>query len=273
MTVETAPQVSAAQRRRIVLQATLAFVIGATIMVLVHESSHSAASALLGYRPVQLPFAVLQQPSPTPADLAIIAFTGPVTSLVLGLVGALLDGVLHPFSGRPFWRLVWLFAVFGSIQEGVGYFVISVVGAGDTGTAYGIWGVPDWVYYVSIGLGMAAVFGNGWLFAGSVKEISRNRYVQRALTVWPWVYGTIAFLILMAVYVLVSPGIGIDSVVAVMMGAVSVGVYSPISMMFSPHDDPDPRPSAILGRQSGGWVLLAVLVAINLFLTRGIWWP
>ena len=44
-----------ADRRTLIRHGSVAFVTGATIMILLHKASHALAGALLGYGVVQLP--------------------------------------------------------------------------------------------------------------------------------------------------------------------------------------------------------------------------
>lgn len=110
-----------------------------------------------------------------------------------------------------------------------------------------------------------------WRFSRFVTTVSRNVTEKRAICVWPWLYGTIALVALMAVYVLLTPGIPADSVVAVMAGTAAIGVFAPMSMIFS---------RQMLARSSlgvpvwprAGLALLAVLIVLNLALTRPFHW-
>ncbi|GAA3630847.1 hypothetical protein GCM10022236_36700 [Microlunatus ginsengisoli] len=131
---------AAADRSTLVRSGVVAFVTGAAIMTLLHEGSHAVAGGLQGFRPTQLPFAVGYTPDPPPAAEARTAITGPLFSLVSGFVLYAVDRLVRPFRARPYWRLVWLWTVFASLQEGFGYFFIAgFVPAGDTAVALGIW--------------------------------------------------------------------------------------------------------------------------------------
>ncbi len=263
-----------ADRSTLIRGGLVAFVTGATIMIMLHESSHAVVGALQGYHPTQLPFAVTFEPEQTADDAALIAITGPLFSLASGLLLYLVDVFVRPFRGQPYWRLVWLWTIFASLQEGFGYFMIAALAsAGDTAQAFVLWGLPGWVYLASTIFGIGGLFLTARLFAGPVIELSSSIADRRAISVWPWLYGTITVVVLMALYVIVSPGLGADAVVAVMAGAVAVGVYAPMSMMFRGGQCEAAAPPALPRHPIAGYVVLSALVIANLVLTRGWVWP
>ena len=274
---EQAPELLAraapADRATIIRAGVVAFVTGAAIMVLLHESSHAVAGALQGYRPTQLPFAVDYLPDPPPAVQARTAITGPLFSLISGFALYALDRAVRPFATRPYWRLVWLWTVFASIQEGFGYFFIAgFVSAGDTAVALGIWGAPTWMYYASTALGVGGLFLTARMFADPVSELSSSLSDKRAIAVWPWLYGTFVCVVLEILYVLLSPDTGAGSVFAVIFGTIAVGVYAPMSMMFRKGRTLAAVSPTVPVHPVAGYVLLGVLVAANLVLTRGWLW-
>lgn len=252
----------------------VAFVTGATIMILLHESSHAVTGALLGYQPTQLPFAVTFTPDQPPMAAAVTAFTGPVFSLVTGLIGVVIDRLVQPFENRPYWRLVWLWTVFASLQEGFGYFLITgIAPAGDTAQAFTLWALPTWTFYAAAAFGVGGQFLTAWLFAPPVSRLSATLSDKRAIAVWTWAWGTPVVLVLMVAYVLLSPGIGAGGVFAVLAGAVAIGVYAPMSMMFGSRRFLAASSPSLPRRPLAGYVVLAALVGVNLILTTGVWWP
>lgn len=241
-------------------------------MVLLHETSHAVAGALLGYVPTQVPFGVGLTPEPPPDAEAIAAITGPIFSLTSGLVGLAIDVAAQPFRSRPFWRLVWLWTIFLSIQAAVGYFVVvGILPAGDTATAFAAWGVPAWVYIVTTVLGIGAMFANGWLFSRPVIAMTTNMTEKYAIAFWPWITGTIGFAVLMTLYVLITPGVDEDAIITVLAAVPGAAVFAPISMMFGTNRFEATAPIE-LKRPIAGVVVLVALVVVNLVLTRGWIW-
>lgn len=262
------------QRPSLALVGSVAFTIGASVMILLHEASHAVAGLVLGHHPLQLPFAVDYRPALNSAAQGVTAITGPLFSLVSGMIGVVIDRTVRPLRSRPFARLVWLWLVFTSLQEGFGYFTIAALGdVGDTAVALHAWGAPDWAFVA------AAVFGVGgqvlaaWLFSEPLRRMCRSVDDRRDLTVWAWLLGTGAMLALMTLYVLAAPAFRLDAKVTVLAGAVSLGVFAPMSMMFGPRRNtaadrlPPARPPL------AGWIALAALVAFNLSLLLGWLWP
>lgn len=257
----------------LIVGSTLALMVGVSIMVLLHETSHAVAGVLLGYLPTQVPFAVGYTPEPPPDAEAIEAITGPIFSLVSGLIGLAIDVAVRPFSSRPFWRLVWLWTIFLSIEEAVGYFVIvGILSAGDTGVAFAAWGVPAWGYIVATVLGIGAMFANGWLFSRPIIAMTTSMKEKYALAFWPWIAGTVLFGLLTTLYVLLTPGVDEATVVAVLAAVPGAAVFAPISFMFGTNRFEGAAPVALPKRPVAGIVLLGVLVVVNLVLTRGWLW-
>ncbi|MCW3158175.1 hypothetical protein [Micropruina sonneratiae] len=269
-----APVESTTTQSSLTLVSTVAFTIGATVMILLHETSHSVAGMILGYHPTQIAFAVDERPTPTPADQAIIAMTGPVFSLVAGLAGVLADRLIRPLRRNGFWRLVWLWAVFTSLQEGFGYFTIAgIASAGDTAVALNAWDAPGWVFIAATAFGVAGQVLTAWLFSEPMKRMCRTVKDRNQLTVWAWMLGTAAMLVLMTIYSLVVPGLPLEVTITVLSGAFAVGVFAPMSMMFGNRANtaldalPPARPPV------PAWIVLAALVAFNLSLSAGWLWP
>ncbi len=265
--------VAVTPRSTLIRTGVVAFVTGATIMILLHESSHAVAGALLGYGPTQLPFAIDYTPEPPAAARALTAITGPVFSLVTGFGLYAVDRAVRPFRARPYARLVWLWTVFASLQEGFGYFLIAgIAPAGDTAQAFTLWGLPVGAFVAASFVGVGGLFLTARLFADPVVELSSSITDRRALSVWPWLYGTLGLVLLTGLYVLVGPQVGPGDVATVMAGAVAVGVYAPMSMMFRRGQVGATESPRLPAHPTAGYVLLAALVVVNLVLTRGWLW-
>lgn len=263
---------TASHRSRLSLGSALAFVIGATIMILLHETSHAVTGALLGFHPLQLPFGVDYTPAPPPELHVLTLLAGPAFSLVSGVIGVVVDRVVTPFRDRPFWRLVWLWTIFTSIQEGLGYLqVTALMPAGDTAQALTLLGAPTGVFIAVTVIGWLGLTVTAWLFAAPIRQLAASHRDRTDLAVWAWLIGTGALLVLMTVYVVLSPIDDSGAVTAVLAGAAAIGVFAPMSMMFRAGAGAETAPQ-FRWPHLGGLVLLAVLIAVNLVLTRGWFW-
>ena len=239
------------------------------MVILLHEGSHAVAGILQGAMAIQSPFSVDYDPSLGQSASVIASMTGPIFSLVTGL----LAGLVNPFARHPFWRMAWGWFAFLSAEEGFGYFTIAgIIKAGDTGTALSILDAPGWTYWACFVFGIAGLFLLAFRFAGVGVSVSVDVDRMRAFCVWPWIAGTVISTLLMLVYVLLTPGVPSDAVVAVLIGAASLGVFAPMSMMFrrrrpfATHVRPLPAIPVV------GLIVIAVTVVINLLLTRTPHW-
>jgi hypothetical protein len=82
-------------------------------------------------------------------------------------------------------------------------------------------------------VGIGGLFLLAWRFSRFVVTVSRDVADERVICVLPWIYGTLGLTALMAVYVVLTPGVSSAAVVAMMAGAASIGIFAPMSMMFS----------------------------------------
>jgi len=249
----------------------LAFLTGVAINVFLHESSHSVAGALMGYRPTQVPFAVEYRPDPTTADQALGAITGPIFSVVSGLIGVLVDRLVRPFRHHPYLRLVWLWTVFCSLQEGVGYFCITaIIPAGDTGSAFNAWNLPVWAFMIATAAGIGGQFLAAYLFSEPMAKLTSTMQERRTIAFHTWIFGTIGAIVLTVIYLLLTPGIDIGSIIGVVAGTIACGVFAPMSMMFRTRRTEAERPFEIPRLPLGGVIAMILIIAFNLFLTRGL---
>ncbi|MGC5617675.1 hypothetical protein [Georgenia sp. Z1491] len=261
-------------RAHLILGTSLAFVIGTTIMVALHETSHAVVGALYGSRPTQLPFAVSFTPELSTNQAVVELLAGPAFSLLTGVAGVVVDRVYTPFRTRPFWRLVWLWTVFTSLQEAFGYLqVTAILDVGDTAQAFELLNAPPAAYVAATVVGWACLPLTAWAFSVPIRGLAATVQDRTDMTVWPWLIGTGGFLVLMAGYVLLAAVDDPATVVAVLAAAVSLGVFAPMSMMFRAKRADAETPPAIGWPPVGGLVLLAALVAGNIVLTQGWIWP
>ncbi|OFM04506.1 hypothetical protein HMPREF2724_02335 [Corynebacterium sp. HMSC071F07] len=168
--------------RTLLINSTLAAIIGTTIMVFLHECAHFLTPLALGHSASLSAFAVTHSED-IPTHTALIAAAGPIFSLLSGIICSLLQPR----------RLVWIWFSFASIMEGVCYFVITPAGAGDTATVVDALGWPAWVQLVMCAVGVAGMFATAWHFAPYIKRFAGDdRKAQWAMAFWPWLIGAAA---------------------------------------------------------------------------------
>jgi len=143
--------------RTLTVNASVAFVAAQSVVVLLHETSHLVAGLALGYANVMYPFGVEHFPLPGRTEATIMALTGPVFSLVTGLLAL----VIMPWrQSRGFLHLAWLWFAYMSVMEGAGYLVLTPFGVGDTGSTAAAYGSPAYLIWPAFALGVALPF---WL--------------------------------------------------------------------------------------------------------------
>lgn len=251
----------------------VAVVLGCTAMILAHESSHAVSAVLQGHVPVQFPDMVNVRGSLSDAERATMAMTGPLFSLVSGIVLAIIDRFAKPFAAAPFWRLVWLWFVFSSIAEGTNYFAVAgVLGSGDTATAFRLCHAPGWVFIASSVVGIAALFAVACFFSAVMTDMCATLADKRVLAVWSWLYSTISVVVLTLGYALLTRADLGNTLTSIVAGAIAIGIFGPLSMIFrrgryGARQSPEFRAHPV-----AGYVALAVLIAVNIFLTFGVLW-
>lgn len=185
MTTEAPPSV-----RTLTLNTTLAMV-GATMATLVlHELSHAIAAIAQGSPARLFPSAsVALRERPVPEQI-VEMMTGPVFSLVLGVV---LIAVLRP-GPRPGFGHLWLsWLGFTSAMEGIGYLILTPLGVGDTGMSAELSGLPPALGWVAAALSIGGMVllarAYGRRIARFVPHGDSPRL--RGLSFYPWMIGTV----------------------------------------------------------------------------------
>lgn len=247
----------------------VAAVLGAGLMVLVHELTHLVAGLAQGAPGELYPFAV-NSPGLSDTDQAIATLAGPVFSLVSGVVLAL----WLPLRRRGgFAHLLWLWFAFTSMMEGVGYLVITPFGAGDTATASALlgWGTPVQLAMCAVGIALMFVLARMWAphvgrFAG---EDPRRQW---AFTLWPWLIGTAVNLVMSTVYLSVSNApLTIGEIMAISAAGTATLVFAPMAHIFARRmTTASYQPLRLPAVPVAGLIAFAVLVAFNLFIRNGI---
>lgn len=268
----TGGRVGPADPRTLFINATVAGVLGAAIMVLLHELAHLVTGVLLGLPGTLYSYGVTHGGSPSPTQLGVTSIAAPVFSL---LKGALMVTWQPLRARRDFWHLLWLMVAFTSMMEGIGYAEISVFGAGDTADAIRHFGWPGWVAPVMLALGVAGQFGLARIFAPMVgRYAGADKRSRLAFTLWPWLAGTAINLALVGVNLSTArTDLNGGEMVAIAMAGVAVLVWMPMALIFPRAVDAgsaDAEPLHLRGWPVVGLVAIGVMIVVNQLLNLGL---
>lgn len=267
----TRSRIGADSLTRLSIGSALAYLIGLSITLVLHETAHNVAGLVLGYQTRQVPFAVTFSPDPTTMDSVIQNLAGPLFSLVLGLV-------LIQF--RPvrqgFWAMVWLWFSFTCAMEGISYFCLTPLGVGDTGAVAASlgWGLP-----ISITLAALGVAGIVYLviaFARQIAPVTRDIGELRAVAFYGWLIAApISAFLAVGWMALSGVQLGVGDTIAVIMANIALGVYGPMAISSAAKRQQRTggevsRPLSPMGSLTAGYLVLAALLVMNLALTRGL---
>ena len=214
--------------RTVVLLSTTALVTAVVLAITLHELAHVVADLAYGSPAVLLPNAVDAVERLTSGQQAVVAITGPVASLALGLALYAAQLRLQPGYGRLL--LLWL--ALTSAQTGFGYFIVAaVLPLGDTGRAFQEWGVPPAGYVVAAVLGVVGQLSLSALTAREVSPWFDRATDVRRWVLLPWVLSTVVLLLL---YAAVSIGtVAPEAVVAVLAGVGTATIFLPTTTFFT----------------------------------------
>ncbi|MGA4670696.1 hypothetical protein ACPCG0_13030 [Propionibacteriaceae bacterium Y1923] len=262
--------VDKSHRSQLLLNAVVAGLLAQTAMVFVHELAHLVAGAALGHPSRMYAFGVDHFGDIPVADEAVMAMAGPVFSLVTGFVMA----IWTPLRRRgDFAHLLWLFFAFASMQEMVGYLVITPFGAGDTGVTAALLNIPLAGQFAICALGIAGMFLTARGFATHMARHAGpdELGLRNAMTLFPWIASSVASALLSLLYLAITPAdVPPESQVAIMAASTAILVFAPMAHIFSRAvRDVAHEPLALARVPVVGLVALGVLVAVNIVLS--IW--
>lgn len=246
-----------------------ALLLGSAVMVLLHEAVHWLTGAALGYRSILYSFGVTYPDVRAPGAIATTAISAPIFSLVSGFA-MIAWQPLRRIGG--FAHLLWLWLAFISAQEGVTYFVIAPFGAGDTATFVEAAGWPGWVTIPLCLAGVAGMFATAALFATCVvRHCSGEITAMRAMAWYPWLLSIPFVLATGFLYTaLAAMRLTAGEFVIVMLAGLSMTVFAPMAFIFVRRTRPAPEPLALPPLPVAGIVGYAVMLVVNLLLTRGL---
>ena len=255
--------------RTLLINVTIAAVLGAGLMVLAHEFAHLVAGLAQGVPGILYSYGV-DHPGATPTQLGIAAIAGPVFSLVTGAVMA----AWTPLRTKGgFGHLLWLMFAFASLMEGIGYLEIAPFGAGDTASAITNLGWPQWISLIMLAVGIAGQFALARAFAPHVgRHAGPEKPARMAFTLWPWLIATAINLAIVALNLSTARmPISAGEMVAIAAAGTAVLVFLPMSMIFQGAMNREtPSPLRLSLWPIGGLVALVVLLLVNQALNFGL---
>lgn len=251
----------------VVANHTCGVVLGALLMILLHECAHWLTGFALGDRSTLYSFGVDQ--SATGVHGGITAAAGPLFSFVLGLI------MVHvrPLKARGgLGELLWMWLAFISLQEAVTYLVLTPMGAGDTAIIMKAFALPSWVSFVACAIGVAGMFWVARLFAPEVAALAGSDPAQlRAVAFWPWAFGSLLLIAHALLQLsLATMTLTTGETIAIITNGMVHSVFGPMSMGTAQKMDV-PRRHLNLPRIP--WPLIVgivVMVAVNVSLRGGI---
>ena len=270
MVTQSTPSHARVPARPLLLNNLVAALIASAVMIFLHESAHLVTALALGHPSVLYPFGVVHEGSPSQTDQVLMLLAGPAFSLVTGVLMQLWT----PLRARgDLVHLVWLWFAFASVQEGVAYLCLTPFGAGDTGAAAQLLGLPLALQFVILAVGIGGMFLNARAFAPHMaRHAGEDPRSRNAMTLFPWLYGMIASVLLSVVYLAISPAeLPASDQIAILAAGTAILVFAPMAHIFSRHVAEVPhQPLRLRAVPVGGLVVLAVLVAGNILLSFGL---
>lgn len=256
--------------RTLLLNSLIAALIASALMIFLHELAHLVAGLALGHGGTLYSFGVLHHGDPTTSEEVMMLLAAPAFSLVTGVAMQLWT----PWRRHGGFRhLVWVWFAFASVQEGVAYLCLTPMGVGDTGQAAQMLGLPVLVQILMLLLGVAGMFANAWAFAPHMARwAGADPRRRNAVTLFPWLYGMIASVLLSLLYLTVSPAeFPAGAQIAILAAGTAILVFAPMAHIFArrvadvPHE-----PLRLRAVPVGPLVVLVLLVAGNILLSFGI---
>lgn len=256
--------------RTLLVNSLVAALIASALMIFLHELAHLVTGLLFGHGGTLYSFGVLHHGDPSVTAEVVALLAGPAFSLVTGV----LLQRWTPLRGRnDLAHLVWVWFAFVSVQEGVAYLCLTPFGAGDTGMAAQLLGLPVVVQFALLGLGIGGMFANAWAFAPHMARFAGEDPVRRnAVTLFPWLWGMIASVLLAVLFLVISPTeLGAGEQIAILAAGTATFVFAPMAHIFSRSvREVRAEPLRLRAVPVIGLVLLAAMIAGNIALSAGL---
>lgn len=235
--------------------------LAAIVAVTLHELSRAVTGLLRGVHPTLYSNSVSFRPDDDPATQLVTAATGPLFSLVLGVI------VLLPGRrvGRGFGRLLVLWLGLISIQVCAGYLMIAPLSrAGDTGKVLDLLGAPTLVFVVFVIVGVVGTLALSRTVAGQALRYTRGKAELFRLVMYPWLIGTAVVVVLSVADLSRTGAVTGDEFVLIVAAAVATGIFAPMFTLFWQRMKPGPAEELSLKRPVIP-LLVTVVLAVVVF--------
>ena len=231
--------------RTMLVNATVALLLGSALMVIVHECCHWVAGALIGHRSTLYAFGVEYDPPTQGTQAAFTALAGVVGSL---LIGVLCTTWLPLRRRNDFWHLLWLWFGFCQLEEAVTYFVITPFGAGDTAVALDGLGWPSEVGLVVSALGIGGMFVTARTWAPHMRRAAGDDLMlARCFSFFPWLLSIpVGALLTWAQLAGAGISVSIGEATDIMLAGLAATVFAPMGFIFFRRTQGQPRQPLVL---------------------------
>jgi hypothetical protein len=256
------------------INSSIAFVLAALLVTTIHECSHLIVSLFLGVPASIYPNFVNSTVHVADWQAILIAGTGPLFSLVSGLLVILLIKKWLKRKSNTFIKLVVLWFGFLSAETGFGYFFIApLVAGGDTGQVLALLHAHWLVYAVIFAIGVAGfVLLLPRLLSARLSQFAHNKASFFQLSMFPWLIGTGILLIIYVLSITVTSLNGIDNPgLIALMGVATIGVFAPMADYHKKYVDTNAMQSTFSFPIAGIIITVILALFIIFVLSRGIY--
>lgn len=257
----------------ILLNSTVALLLGGLITVLLHNVAQWVAGALLGFRAELFPFGVWFFPALAGGPAVIAALTGPILILLTGMAMQ----ILQPFRFRgDFAHLLWIWIACSSLMLAAVQLLVAPV-AGDVGTALRALHAPGWIAWVAAAFGVLGVLSVAREWAiHSTRLCGRNRTRLLSFSVFPWLISVPLGVLLafgeVAAAQLTTRELQADAVDRwlIVLALAASTVFAPLSLLLVRRVSELEEPLEVKPVPVVGLVALVVLIGVSLAFARGV---
>lgn len=206
---------------------SIALLLAGMVATTLHELSHLTTGKIIGESATLFPNEVVFGAHVSTNHQILTAATGPIFSLISGLIII----TLLSKSGKGFMRLFWMWLGLISAQIGFGYLIIAPFARnGDTGKVLSLLNAPNVVYIASFILGIIGMLWLARTFAKSVVAYTDGTTkTMRPFGIYSWLTGTI---LMVAVYMFAARNLSDSDQIIVLIGVATSTIFAPMFSFF-----------------------------------------